>query len=501
MVNVGTFILIAIFLWAITNGKSYKNIYINLFCITIIIELVVERGYFLLIGSQQLAYRTICEAVLFVVSIIMLIHKKIKIKLGLMNSFVLVLMALLIGWFSLALFPSEATGATMDVAWDQILVEGYARQRITFTNGMTIEIIQCIMFIGVALCAYAIFDRNDWIIILKRVNRVIGILLYVFVFEVITKYIFKSVIFHTISDAILGASVSTYSRLYTRGAGYMLMGFTKEGSHFTFSIAITFLLMYTEYRVSGKKKITKSNKISFIIIGIIMLLSMSFMSLYVMGCIVLLLLGIRFERKGGSQIKFWLLATATGAILVLLMYILPTIAEKLSIQSFWGRRFFSVLEELSNISKGTWLTASTALEWSNRVRLGSTYETIKLVIYRPLFGLGFAATSAHSSFAMLFSGMGIVGTYLYIKFLCYSARIDKNSYNKQIYDTCVVVYLLMNLLNSLSLRPFYETWVLLLFLSFRFIAEKKPTFNIESNMLKGMNKHNPFSNRGTIVNE
>ena len=64
MITIGSVALVSIIAYIVMRYKSIKEIYIRLFSVTAIIELIVERGYFLQIGGQQLTYAFFCEIVL-----------------------------------------------------------------------------------------------------------------------------------------------------------------------------------------------------------------------------------------------------------------------------------------------------------------------------------------------------------------------------------------------------------------------------------------------------
>ncbi len=473
MISIGSVFLVLLLVYQVYKGRTKKNIYKRLLITTITIEVVIERGYFLQLGTQQIAYRTICELLMAFLSLCYLITGHIKIRSSLTNRAILFLACVAIGLISLVILPSSATGGNFDVSWEQILTEGYSRQAIRFTSSMIMEIIQLLLFIIILVFAYIYLEPKDWLYILHKTARVFSAVIYLYIIEIISKYVLKSAAFNEISDFFLGKSVSTYSSLISRGFGYMLMGFTKEGSHFMFYLAVMFIVIFADYRISNRNKDKRIFRTICCIISLLFILSMSFTAVYMVACLALLIWGTRVERKGSSLIRFWIIIGVSFFGLLVLVYMLPTIAERLGMGSFLGRRLYSVIEEINTISSGQWLTSSTALEWSNRVRIGSTYETLKLLTNRPIFGLGFASVTAHSSLAMLISGLGIVGTTAYFRFILYINKKPICNYSRSIYTTCMIAYLLMNLFNSQSFRPFSEAWMILLLICFQVIATNK----------------------------
>lgn len=471
MINIGTLLLLIIMFHILLRNKNLKDIYINIFCLTGVVELAIERGYFLQIGNQQIAYRTFCEFVLFAISFFMLL--KFKIKRAYCRNILLTLCGLIIGWILLLIFPSNATGATFEVSWDSILAYRLNRVPIRFNSGMILEIIQIFMFFVILLNASQSFKIEDWKRALSKLSNWMFYVVFFTSFEVINNYLLKSNIYFTIVDGLLGSSIATVADLYSRGNGYVLCGLTKEASHYAFCLSVILILLTVNYLYNDcNLKFKKRFLLCGLIILIELLLSMSFSTIYYVSCLILLLFCIRYEKKGHSSIKLILVIVMSLVALIFIVAKIDDIAALFGMDSFWGRRLYSVSEELQLISSSEWLTAVTALEWSNRVRLGSTFETIKLVFYRPLFGLGLSSATAHSSFAMLLAGAGFIGTFLYLKSMFGWVRKVVESYNKSLFITCVLVYLTMTLLNSLSLRPFYESWSILLAFSFGLLSEK-----------------------------
>jgi len=470
MINFGSIILIVILL-AIFHKKRLHDIYSSLFILTILIEINIERGFFVNIGSQSIGYRTICEALMGVLGIYILVRRK-KILKKFLKIFFVSLLCCILGWIILLIYPSGAYGATMAVSWDLILTSPIGRQPIVFIPEMIIEVIQIVLYHISALAIISLFSRNDW----KRI-------LYMFVkyskwfvicncSEFVTKDIFNSNIYNELSMFILGTSIDTYYRLSYRGSIPLLCGLTKEPQHYAFSLAVTIILMLV-YRVAYKERMTKReirfNTLMVSLEVLFLLLCMSFSSVYYFLCLIMIYVFYNAESKGNSSLKIITLIVVLMIGLYGILSNLSSLAEFVGISSFYGRRLNSVLEELQLLRNGGWLTASTALDWSNRVRLGSIFETIKLIKYRPILGLGLASVTAHSSLVMLMSGAGIIGTLVYTYYIFGWVKLY-NSINNRLYMTLIVMFLIINLFNSLGLRPFYEFWNLLIAYSFGILA-------------------------------
>ena len=491
MINIGTLLFIFIYFSTLLKSHRIKSLFIDWLLISIMTEIFIERGYFIQIGSQQVAYRSISEILLFLFSIYIAFTNDLKLTTKRIYDYLCLVFVLLIGWFFLIISPTKATGANFDVSWESILVDKVSRQPIRFTNSMITEIVSIFMYLWISFVCCGYLQTSDEENLLNKFLHYCPIFLMIDMVEVICKYIFHSNLYTFLSDLILGKSISTQEGLINRGNGYALWGLTKEASHYSFFLSILLILYFAKLSLDkqNKLKTRTTTKIFIFLIILCFAFSMSFSTLFYAICILILLFCIYTEKKGNSLFKLCIITILVIVFIVATIRLLPTIANNVPIGGFWGRRIHSAAEEVKNISNGTWLSATTALEWSNRVRLGSTYETIKLLKYRPLIGLGLASVTAHSSLAMLLCGCGIIGTYFYIKIMFSAKRDDNLRINTSIYLSCIFIFLLMNLLNSLGLRPFYELWTILLSYAIRFIS-------VSSNN-RSSNNHHKLNDGGT----
>ena len=105
----------------------------------------------------------------------------------------------------------------------------------------------------------------------------------------------------------------------------------------------------------------------------------------------------------------------------------------------------------------------------------SVFETLKLIIYRPIFGFGTGAVTSHGSSSMLLAGVGILGMLFWFKVVFYGKISGFN--NKYLYKSgylgVISIWFMINMLNSMGLRPFYEMSALILVLVFRNLFGEK----------------------------
>jgi hypothetical protein len=378
----------------------------------------------------------------------------------------------------IAAIPSKAKGATYTVSWTDVLINGAHLENVHFSPSMWIEIIQIIMFMLISLCAIKRFSKNDWIIIYSKIIKATRIYVFFCFPEVVLLYLWKNNSFRIFADRLLGDSTATVTSMMARQDRFVLCGLTKEPSHYAFTLAVIILLnvgyLYfykniTEENTQYREK--RSVYFTIVLCSLYMMLAMSFSSYYFIMCIVWFFLVIHYCKNENKSIISFTYIIGIVLALITILLLLPQIISMMNINTFLGRRVLSLIQELKASFNGNWLDITySTLELSNKVRIGSTIETLKLVVYRPVFGLGLSAVTAHSSFAMLLAGCGFVGSYLYIQMCFYIRKINIVKYRPISYTFCIGIYCFMNLFNSMALRPYYEVWVLLLGVAFQFFA-------------------------------
>lgn len=484
--DIGSAIFIIILLIILFHSKSIKALYLNTLILSMVTNLMVERGYFLKIGSYQLTYGNFCDIFLLFIGILFMGKGKLIVYKEQIIAWSTCLVLLIISWIMLIIDPTKAIGANFNVAWDDILVKGAPLQNITFTFSMVPTILQILLFIIISFITYMKLKKDDWLYVFARVVKFSDYIFVVNLIELATKYILHSNIYDQIVDGILGVTKSTSSELVLRGSGVGLNGLTKETSHYAFILIILFILNYAFLILNKHSK--KGDKVKYVMTMIVMeaFLMMSFSMLY-FGSILLITMGIlktynAFGIKGVSSF----IAIFIMGVLIVVIYG-TTLTNNLTTSGFWGRRILSLEQELGLVFNHEWLSvaAPNALEWSNRVRLGSTYETFLLFRYRPLIGLGMGSVTAHSSLAMLITGGGFLGSISFLNIFFWLRKCQIFVYNKFLFYICSVAYCLMNLFNSLSFNPFIDTWTMILVFALLILSSASFDWKINSSNEKG----------------
>lgn len=445
--------------------KSIKQVFINLLLLTTFVQLFIEVGFFIKIGESDINYRTVCEFLLFFFSLFLLFRKgRIQIspyfKVG-----GLLFIGIVLGMILLFIFPSGVQIASIDASWDEILFDGASLSNPDISGFVLQQTFQFVIAIVVLFACFNNFDLNDYLILLKRFSFLVKIFLSLAFFEFILKYLFGFDGYGKILIGIFGLAESTIVMARQRGFGLELQGLTKEASHFAYALFVSILILFTD------KFVSKSKNYFWIFLGSVLLFfSMSFSALLFGIAILTVLLFARWNNVSEkSKFREQILLVTFAAIIV--FFLVQGIAT-LGTEGFFSRRILSLVEEFSVLSNDSWQSESAALEWSNRVRLLSVFMSIKAFLHRPLFGFGLGSITCHGSTVMMLSGVGLIGLFLWIKFFFSFVRNKFSLVNKTYFRISVAVFLLVNVLNSLALRPFYEFHTFILAISFAVMFKK-----------------------------
>lgn len=446
--------------------KGEKNKFFYLIPLTFFYESYLEVGYFFRIGSTEVGYSFIYNLFLFVYLIVFFAKKRIQKSLFYQG--LVLILSILIGNFLLIIFPTLVRTANINISWDEKVIKpDLVFETIHATSFNILNIFYAINYVLLFFAILIVFRRDKYKLIISSMNRLVNVILSIGIIEVIIKYIFKSDIYNAFLNFIFGISSSTYLKITNRGNGFLLQGFTQESSHYVYVLFILFFLTFSSFVLSRKK----NDLYKILIIIFLLATSMSFSSLiYMIAILNIIMLWI--FRRSNSQRKIFV-ATFQIILFILLLFIiiniLPPFINKLDVTGFWGRRITSLFEEISMVTSGNWKYSSTSLEWSNRVRILSIYENLRIFLIRPVFGFGLGSVTSHSSTSMLLSGAGIISVFLWIRFNFLFKKIKK-TYE---YTIVIIIFLIVNTFNSLALRPFFDISAILFSLSIIILLDLK----------------------------
>lgn len=441
-----------------------KNKFIPLVLLCLSAELFVEIGYVISFGSLQINYGKISEIVLGIYSIFIIYNNK-QIK----EQFFPFIMSLFIPIILLLIFPSEQLAATINVSWDMVL-NGYRLEHPVVNSFVLQQTLQFLIELLICSAIYKTFQLKDYEHLISIFSKIINCFLVIGFVEFLAKNLFGcNESWGNVIEMFFGKSTSTIYDARVRGGNYELTLFTKEASHYAYCLTIM-LLVKIAHNINARKKYLFDK---WILLNIVLLLfSMSFSSVLFGLFLFLVLLLYRWYVIVPNSIKVE--KTIFTIVIIFLLGSLSSIISGLSDSGFFSRRILSAIQEVNVITTNEWETSTESLEWSNRVRMLSVFKTVMLFLDRPIFGYGLGSVCSHGATSMLLSGIGIVGTYLWSKIYFFSNTYKRVfGISNRIYLLSFIMFMSINMLNSLGLRPFYELSAIVAAISLNFIFKRQ----------------------------
>lgn len=461
--NPASYLYIVILLFILLVDSKHR--FLNLFLFTLVCELYIEIGFLFSIGETLVRYSVMAELFLFVYVLFKILRERLC-KLSLFR--ILLILIPVISLISILLYPSSEIGGTISITWDDYFLNGIPLQHPTINKYVLQTTIQFLMTAIIVLYAYRKINLNCFIYLFERFVKIVKFFIVLGVIELVIKYLLDDVFIWSESLAWFCGLTDSTSDGRLRGNGVELTLFTKEASHYAYVLMVSVIVLLS-YNVSRKKMLfDKWLIMSFIL----MMFCMSFSVLLFGSFIVFLVFSYRWYVAKQSR----MMKTERYLIILLLpfvlLFFLTTIIGINSDDGFFSRRLLNLFEEMNVIINGNWEISNVSSDWSHRIRLVSVLMTLKSVIYRPVFGYGLGTLYCHGSTAMLLSGIGVVGTYLWVRFMFFTGYIKRNIHiHRKIYMSAVILFLFVNTFSSLFLRPFYELPFVMISYSFCLLYE------------------------------
>lgn len=420
-------ICIAIAVYLFFRVKDEKERYISILAFHIFVCMNIEAGAFLAMGEHRIKYNYFTELVMCFFSLMLLPKVLRRIWKG-AGSIIPSVAAVLVGILNLILNPVKKLIVTSDILidqyWDGHVALGYP----SFGTNVVKQFIQYAVFIFVLAVLTAYLDRQDYKVLLKKTGSWCKIAILWGYMEFALKNFFSSNILLNAVEWIFGYNDSVFTAMEKRGSLYRLSGLTTEAAHFAYALFIITIVMFANYYLQQEKMIW------VILSFLIMVFSMSFTStLYAVGTVAVA--GIVFFRKVIRPCRKFVYVLGLAA---LLLAAVAMVSHTSAFQnSYYGTRLKEVLNDellftdIENVRNYTYT--------SSRIRLVSIISTISLMKYRPLFGIGLGVASAHGSFALILSELGIVGTFLWLRALFFHAGKRKMAVYNAPY--CILIFL------------------------------------------------------------
>lgn len=422
LMNPFSIILVCIIGYILYVSKDEKTCYINFLILTIVINALYMQGYFVYIGGNERPYDLVMNIFFTLISIncfrkyISEVHFKTFTWAGLF--FLSIFLGLV--YFTMDPFHGYVVDSTVGYSWDDYAA-GANVEGLPVLHYGTI-FFALMYFLEGLLSVVIIRDKltiDDYQYITGKVIKFLYILFFYGIFEFIIKNFINNQILFTLIGGLLGTGSSTYTISMERGSFEALQGFSREPSHYVFSLFLFLTFIFVKEQYLSRKPFFKREVLTIIITFLIMLLSGSFAALiYIFSFLCMLIV---YKLAFLSKKKRFVFYVALFISILGGIAYLATVG--LDDDSYLGSRInasFLVLSLLSTDGLRGIGGLSSALP-----RFMSIYETGLDFLDRPFLGVGLSVESCHSGWMTFLSYTGLLGVYLWFKMLFAEEDHDK----------------------------------------------------------------------------
>ncbi len=452
--NPMTIILTMAVIAIVVHGKNNKQIFINLFTLTCLFEIVHFQGYFLVspITGNESSYERAMEYVMFIASMIYIRH--VRIKRSVIKAAVFFFTCVSISAGLELIFPYEQL---IVYSWDSYFLGNYIYD-VPFKNVeyvMLFPIKVMMPLLNVILPLFIVksnFTTQDILVVLDRLYKSFKIYSIYVLIEFIVKNVFDSTVTIDFANWLFGKGASTLDILIARTGGmYALQGLTREPSNLAYTLMCFCVLGYFTFFLRGCKP-----KISYwLFCGwtiFLMFISGSFSAFLLIACLSLFIILMRAWSLGKLKRTATMIAVITIGTLFLFGGLITVILQYGD--SYFAERFRTVFYTLDAISMGTILTAGKTLAFSSALsRFGGIYFMVLEVFNRPLFGIGLGVQMCHSPIVSMLVAVGFIGMYAWYRMITAGGHFQSGIF--------IFFFITSNFLSGLEIPALLIWWVML----------------------------------------
>lgn len=456
--TIGTILYLSIILFICLRERKLKKVYISILAFHIFISMSFEVGYFLKIGDSSISYNIFSEIVMVSLSLLTLLSGN-----ALKTDFAIIytVIATAIGVISLLAFPLHKLivvgGTLIDRYWDGWSELSYP----SFGVSSARSLIHYLVFLISLYTLFNLFERKNLLKLINLVSKWSLLNLVVGCVEFALKNAFHSNVLTELVSTVFGYNSDVFMDMELRGFLYRLSGFTTEASHFSYTLFLTSLIFFANYCLTSKGKW----KVILSIILNVTTMAFSCLLYVIAFCFIYILVKNKENNAIGNRtIKIVAFATMF-CVLALLLYNTSSFQN-----SYVGQRLQEVFND--QLLRIDILNVRNFTYTSSRIRIISILTTLKLVAYRPLFGIGIGTTSSHGSFAAIVAGLGVVGTFLWLKALFYNNGVKKFDIYKKTYNELIALWCVVGLFVGMFWGMLYNAGNCAIIIAFLVLCDK-----------------------------
>jgi len=213
--------------------------------------LLVNSGYFFKLGSITIEYE---EFLMVCFSITILMSKEVRrVTNNIIIGSVILLICVFMGYFRLIVNNETLYVLPVGGSWNAYYAGQVSLERLVFSVKNIERVFRLLLFIYASMGVNALIRKDNiavklikYIVVLTALQVSFGYL------DLLVKLIFNSPIIQTLGVTIFGKGISQYQEIALRANVYLVQGFMREPSHFSYSFipGLTILAKSRDGRIS-----------------------------------------------------------------------------------------------------------------------------------------------------------------------------------------------------------------------------------------------------------
>lgn len=436
-----SFVYIAYMLYIFVAKKNMKSIFVELVALYSFTYISVEAGYFIDVFGVRFGYARFVEMFVLIAAVILLIFYIVNGRLALfkLENIGLSLLCVIVGIINLILRPADVLVVNGEMLIDSVWNGKRTLQYPAFSNTTVSAFVAYLIFLLILYTVFLTFNQGDYLYILAVFVKYSKVLIVFGYVEFLLKLLISNQLYSNLLIFFWGKNDAISYTNELRNGLPILYGWTQEPSHFAYTLFVIMVAMLAQ-NYMGKiqfKWITAS--------GLLLILTMAFSAFL----FAVTFVAISYIcRKRGSKHYLRRLLGIFAMVIGFIVIIWIIVSTGIFTGSFFGDRLKAIFDELPLLLKLDLQKISTLEYSSYRVRLVSSFTTLKLIAYRPLFGLGIGTITSHGSSATILSSIGIIGTYLWLKAMFGGISRKFTDIERNAYRVMIIIWFVMGIFMS-----------------------------------------------------
>lgn len=386
------------------NISSLKKMFFSFFSASIITNIIFDLGYFMKLGSTEIAYNYIFSIILFPISILIIskYYKKSNIPF-----LILLFMGSILISFTISIITKRSiVSVPYNSLWDNYFDTTKTLPSLRNDISQFIKMIIRIILFFLNLWAFSCIIEPKLIKKLISITTTCSLILIIYYFfELAFNNFVSYTSLRSFVQFVFGKSSSSYDSPRQFLNIYPPLLFNNEPSSTSFTMFILAINC-----IASSKLIKKTHLIYTFIYLFGLLFSGSFSSLIYFFLIITILI---FTSKHSIR---W--------IITALIFGVPFLITIMNVYSNRIQNIFYYISLFNNSQP------AVLPKLSEIIRLYSIYNNLKIFFSYPLFGVGLGVCYSFSGFITTLCNIGLIGTFLWSKIVsssCKNLKFHKSS--------------------------------------------------------------------------